>query len=154
MQKTTSVWSRVLVAVLGAAVLFSGCAHSARITTEPEDADVFVNGIPLGKSPRNFLSRSGLPTVYYVRIEKPGYKTLKDITIESTYRADASLVLLLFAIVPYFFSARLEDQYVWPLSPDGTQPTAPAAGAAPAAPTAPAASAPAPAPAPEPAPAK
>ena len=124
--QSTSLWSRVVAAVLAATILFSGCAHSARIATEPEDADIYVNGIPLGKSPKNFLTRSGLPAVYYVRIEKAGYKPLKDVTIESAYRADASLLLLLLAIVPYFFSARLEDQYVFHMMEDrpSSQPAA------------------------------
>jgi hypothetical protein len=51
-----------------------------------------------------------VPKPYFFRVEKPGYKPFEG-KIESSYRADISLFLLLAAIVPYFFSARLEDEY-------------------------------------------
>ncbi|HAK97079.1 MAG TPA: hypothetical protein DCM87_19325 [Planctomycetes bacterium] len=122
-----SFLARAAIGLLAAVVLCSGCAQTTRFNTEPEEADIYVNGVPLGKSPKNYQSRSGLPKVYYVKVEKPGYKALKDVTIESTYRADESLVLLLFGIIPYFFSARLENDYTWVLIPENPQEAPPAA---------------------------
>ncbi len=118
-------------AALGACMLFtlSACEHVSRINTEPEGARVFINGVPIGTTPTIYKSRSGLPETLYVKIEKKGYKTLDNITIDKHYRADVSLALLLLGIVPYFFSARLEDQYIWPLIPEGEETGADNSGA-------------------------
>ena len=113
----TSWSSKALVCVLAASFLVSSCAMTTRINSVPDGSKVKVNGIYLGESPVTFKYRSGLPETYIVDIEKDGYKPLRNATIDRTLRADASLFLLLLAIVPYFFSARLEDQYTFTLEP-------------------------------------
>ena len=62
--------------------------------------------------------RSGLPQTYYLKIAKDGYKEMRDISIDRIYRADVSLALLILGIFPYFFSARLEDQYIFNMLPE------------------------------------
>ena len=106
---------RSVSAVTVVALLSASCAEVARITTEPEGADIFVNGILVGESPQNFPYRSGLPGHFFVKVQKEGYKEIKDARIERVYRADVSLALLILGIFPYFFSARLEDQYLFTL---------------------------------------
>jgi hypothetical protein len=87
-----------------------------------------VNGIHIGETPCLYRYRSGLPETYIIEMSKPGYKPLRNATIDRTLRADVSLVLLVLAIVPYFFSARLEDQYVFSLEPEPVPTAAPAEG--------------------------
>jgi hypothetical protein len=112
-------WAKVVVAgaILGIGV--SACSHRTLITSEPEGAVIHVNNIYIGPTPCYYKSRSGTPETYYVRVEKPGYQTIKSAPIDRNYRADLSLALLVLAIVPYFFSARLEDEYHFPLIPEG-----------------------------------
>ncbi|HNS00589.1 MAG TPA: PEGA domain-containing protein [Planctomycetota bacterium] len=114
----TSFLARAAIGLLAAAAIGSGCAQSTRFTTEPDDADISVNGVPIGKTPTTYQSRSGLPKVYHVTVEKPGYKPLKNVVVESSYRADESLFWLLPGIIPYFFSARLESDYRYVLRPE------------------------------------
>ncbi|MGQ9588808.1 MAG: PEGA domain-containing protein [Planctomycetota bacterium] len=116
MEKTRTSWCRRAIAfALAASILFVGCAQTCRINSDPEGGKIYVNGIYVGESPTVYRYRSGLPETYIVEIRKDGYKPLVNVTIDRTLRADVSLLLLLLAIVPYFFSARLEDQYVFPL---------------------------------------
>ena len=91
-----------------------GCSHTTRITTEPEGARVYVNGVSPGQAPTMYQSRSGIPTTYHVKITMPGYENIETM-VSSSYRADLSLLLLIPGIIPYFFSARLEDSYTFPL---------------------------------------
>jgi hypothetical protein len=108
----------VLMPILLAAILASSsCAHSSRITSDPEGADVYINNIFIGQTPTNYRSRSSLPEPAYVRIEKKGFKPIKNAVIEKALRADVSLLLLLPGIIPYFFSARFEDNYVFSMKP-------------------------------------
>ena len=107
--------------VIASALAFAGCAQKSQIVTKPEAATIYVDGAPIGTSPVIFSSRSGLPRGYFVKVEQEGYKTI-DARIESTYRADISLLLLIPGIIPYFFSARLEDVYEYPMIPtEGTK---------------------------------
>jgi len=122
--------SRVLVFAMAGSLLFASCSSTTRLNSVPDGAKVYVNGIYLGDSPTTYKYRSGLPETYILEIKKDGYKPLTNVTIDRTLRADASLFLLLLVIVPYFFSARLEDQYVFTLEslqpqPGATTETAP-----------------------------
>ena len=100
--------------VLVAFAICTSCAHTTQILTEPEGARVTVNGAPAGDTPTIYSSRSGFPRTYYVKIQKEGYENV-ELTLDSTYQADLSLLLLIPGIIPYFFSARLEKQYTYPL---------------------------------------
>ena len=126
--KRASWRSRILVCFMAGSFLFSSCASTTRINTEPEGAKVKINGIFIGETPNCvYRYRAGLPDTYLIEIEKPGYKRVANATIERSLRADASLFLLILAIVPYFFSARLEDQYLFHLEPEPA-PEAPGTG--------------------------
>lgn len=143
MRRTTNrqAVQRLVCASLAVLVLATGCLHNAVITTEPEGAEVWVQGQFLGASPVTYRSRSGIPDTVTVKVEMPGYEPIKAAQIDKVYRADLSLLLLLAGIVPYFFTARFEDNYIFKLKPlPGTVPpekkdtTAPAKPAEPARP--------------------
>ncbi len=141
MEKKRSRGTKALSVVLAAAMVspmfFTGCAETSRINTDPEGGKILINGMYIGEGPTIFKYRAGLPESYIVDIRKDGYKPVTNATIDRTLRADESLLLLVLAIVPYFFSARLEDQYIFKMEPDlGTKPPAsPSASATPPAPT-------------------
>ena len=99
---------RSVVLALSASILGAGCATSTRITTAPEGAKVTIDNRYLGESPVVMESRSGFMETHHVTLQKDGHKTVT-VPIRKSYRADESLVLLLFGIIPYFFSARFED---------------------------------------------
>ena len=99
-----------------ASIFFMSCSHTTRFVTEPQGARIYVNGVSRGETPAFFESRSGTPTTYHLKITAEGYETIET-PVSSAYRADLSLLLLLPGIVPYFFSARLEDSYTFPLVP-------------------------------------
>jgi hypothetical protein len=115
---------KVLCVVLAVTVVaMPACSQTTRIITEPDGAEVKVDGLYLGQSPVTYISRSGFPDQSYLEINKDGYEPVKNGVIKKAYRADLSLLLLLAAIVPYFFSARFEDDYRFVLKPlPGTTP--------------------------------
>ena len=100
--------SRWLLLCLLTLLGLSACSHTTMIKSVPEGAKVWVNDHFRGETPVTYTTRSGTPQALYVKIEKEGYVT-QNVTIEKSYRADISLLLLIPGIIPYFFSARLED---------------------------------------------
>lgn len=100
--------------LLVALILLSGCAQTVRINTEPEGADVYVNNIFVGQSPTQYRTTTGTPDTAYIRVEKPGYKEVRNATIDRQYRADIQLLWLLPGIFPYFVAgASYDDDYIF-----------------------------------------
>lgn len=112
---------RVRSVLLALALPLAGCTHHAEITTEPPGAKIETSDLVVQDG--RIEARTGLAETYLVRVSAPGYRT-REFVIERTYRADFSLVLLLFGIFPYFMSARLDDEYHFPLARVG-EPTPP-----------------------------
>ncbi|GJL56758.1 MAG: hypothetical protein NPIRA02_38900 [Nitrospirales bacterium] len=106
-----------MIACLLVCLLFTqGCLQTSRINTDPPGAQITINGAPFGETPIYYNTRSGIPKTYFLEIERPGCRKVET-KLESAYRADISLALLIPGIVPYFFSARLEDDYKYTLLP-------------------------------------
>jgi hypothetical protein len=104
----TRLVNPVIAAALCVSLVGAGCATSTRITTLPDGAKITLDNRYLGDSPVVMESRSGFMETHHVTLQKDGYAT-QSVPIHKSYRADESLVLLLFGIIPYFFSARYED---------------------------------------------
>ncbi len=121
MQRLRSRQSTGSLALLLVCVfLLQGCLQTTRINTDPPGAQITLNGAPIGETPVYYNTRAGIPKTYFLEIEKRGCKKVET-KLESAYRADISLGLLIPGIVPYFFSARLEDDYKYSLLPTGAK---------------------------------
>ncbi|MBI4613154.1 MAG: hypothetical protein HY720_06040 [Planctomycetes bacterium] len=103
-------------------LLLAGCTHYASVTTEPPGAKIEAPPDLIVQDGR-IEARTGLAESYVVHVSAPGYRT-REFVIQRTYRADLSLFLLLFGIFPYFMSARLDEEYHFPLARMG-EPTPP-----------------------------
>ena len=88
----------------------AGCSHISLITTNPPGANVSIDGNNLGVSPVSFSDTSGIPKTFFVKINKPGYKEI-NVPIKQAYKGDITLFWLLPGIIPYFFTATLNDSY-------------------------------------------
>jgi hypothetical protein len=98
--------------------IFCACQQHTIIRTKPERADIWVNQVPVGKSPASYEVLSGFPSTARLKVSLDGYETIRDIPMEKSYRSDISLLLLIPGIVPYFFSARFDPEIIIPLKPE------------------------------------
>ncbi len=85
------------------------------MVTDPPGASI-ATGDGLVVRGEQLEAASGLPSSHVVRVSAPGFEPA-DFEVRLGYRADPSLLLLLAGIVPYFFSARLDDAYRFSLRP-------------------------------------
>jgi len=101
-------------------VLFSvclGCSYNVNIISEPEGAKCYIQGMYVGETPTVYRARSGTPKNVMLKLKKPGYKELNTV-LDSTYKADISLLWLLPGLIPYFVgTATFEDHYRFELEP-------------------------------------
>ena len=90
--------------------IITGCSHTALITTNPSGAKVTIESNTLGLSPVSFNDTSGFPKVFFVKINKRGYKEI-NVPIKQAYKGDVTLLWLIPGIFPYFLTATLNDAY-------------------------------------------
>lgn len=84
------------------------------MVTDPPGASIEAPGLVVRGE---FLeAESGFPSTHAVRVSAPGFQPA-EFEVHLSYRADASLFLLLAGFVPYFFSARLDEEYRFTLLP-------------------------------------
>ena len=101
----------VFLALLALLPLALGCSYNVSIMSQPEGAGCYIQGMYVGETPVNFQARSGTPKTLMIKITKPGYKEINSV-IESSYKADISLLWLIPGLIPYFVgTATLEDHY-------------------------------------------
>ena len=91
-------------------LIIAGCTHTALITTSPSGAKVTIDSNNLGISPVSFHDTSGFPKVFFVKINKQGYKEI-NVPIKQAYKGDVTLLWLIPGIFPYFLTATLSDSY-------------------------------------------
>lgn len=90
--------------------IITGCTHSTLINTKPSGANITIDGSDLGLTPLVFNDTSGVPKSFIVKVSKRGYKEI-NIPVKQAYRGDISLLWLIPGIIPYFFTATLNDSY-------------------------------------------
>ena len=100
--------------VLLLAFIIAGCSHTTLINTNPSGANVVIDGNDLGLSPVTFNDSSGVPKSFILKVKKSGYKEI-NLPIKQSYRGDITLFWLLPGIIPYFFTATLNDGYTFNL---------------------------------------
>ena len=108
--KKIEMVKRVISFVVIAAILITGCAHTALITTMPPGTKVTIDGNNLGVSPVSFNDTSGFPKVFFIKVNKRGYKEI-NVPIKQAYKGDVTLLWLIPGIFPYFLTATLNDVY-------------------------------------------
>ena len=65
---------RTLLGLAGLALIWSGCASTMMVFTEPGDAEISVDGEMIGRSPVLYAGKSGLGGSVEVTARLPGYE--------------------------------------------------------------------------------
>lgn len=116
--KRVRVWASLLVGVV---LLASGCRQQTVIRTEPEGARVWVDQVRVeGTAPATYQSRCGFPGTARIKVAKEGYEPVRDWPMEKSYHADITLLWLIPGVIPYFFTARFEDELSIPMKKKGS----------------------------------
>ena len=62
----------ILIAVLAQSLF--GCSSSTVISTEPSDADLYINGMKVGKTPYTYADTKIIGSTTSLKFKKEGYK--------------------------------------------------------------------------------
>jgi hypothetical protein len=90
-------------AILGIAVLVSGCASSTVLSTTPSDADIYIQGQRLGKTPYTYSDRKIAGASTMVTFKKEGYEDYNT-TIRKNKKLNVGALLSgLLLVYPLFW---------------------------------------------------
>jgi hypothetical protein len=113
------------VVVCNLLYLTSGCASRMIVRTTPSDADVTVDGEPVGKSPATWSGKSGLPNKsVMVEAKKEGYKDAEKVVERDDLNAGYLILSILFFVPGILWSWEYPDSVNLTLEPQDQQPQA------------------------------
>lgn len=98
------------------------CISSTVISTEPADADVYINGISAGKSPVVMADRKLSMSTTYIRIEKEGYLPLETYIVRDEKIDFGAAIAGLFLYYPWLWVLEYHPQHNYVLLPDDNLP--------------------------------
>ena len=104
-------------------LLFSSCAHTVSITSEPNDAEVFVDGRQIGKTPCVFKEKTSSGKTYQFRVSKNGHRTsthyhfTTDTNLTMKTVGIIGTIFLLFPFILLIYDDQLPDNLHFDLVP-------------------------------------
>ena len=105
-------------ALLVALTFFVGCASTTVIKSNPDNANIYIGDIKKGTTPYELTDSKVLYSSERVKLEKPGYKTLRtEIKKDATLNVGA-LVGACFVGVPILWLLGYEKEYFFDMEPN------------------------------------
>jgi hypothetical protein len=108
---------KTLSVVLAAVVLFSSCASSTMISSNPSGAKVYINGEPVGNTPYLYNDTKILGSVINVDLIKDGYEPLYTSFTRSEQVNVGAIVGGLFFLVPFLWTMEYKPTHKYELVP-------------------------------------
>ncbi len=92
MKPTTAIFILAYFLLTSCATILTGTKDMVRITSKPEGATVFVNGIERGQTPTTVILKRKILGGEYITLEKEGYET-RQFQPETNFNGVAALNL-------------------------------------------------------------
>lgn len=115
------IFTRIVAFALATGMV-TACASQTVIRSNPPGATVYMNGVPVGRTPYVMKDRKMTGSATTVRLEHPGYEPL-DLLITRNERVDAvALVGGIFLLVPLLWILEYNPEHYFALNPGGPPP--------------------------------
>lgn len=115
------IFTRILAVVLAAGMV-AACAGQTVIRSNPPGATVYMNGVPVGRTPYLMKDRKMTGATTTVRLEHPGYLPL-DVVITRNEKLDTvALIGGLFFLVPLLWVLEYNPEHHYALNADSQPP--------------------------------
>ncbi|PKP06609.1 MAG: hypothetical protein CVU10_03325 [Bacteroidetes bacterium HGW-Bacteroidetes-5] len=117
---------RIVSSALICAILASSCASSTMIYASPEDAKIYIDGEPVGKTPYLHTDTKIVGSVTNVRLEKEGYEPFYTSFARNEAADVGAIIGGLFVWVPFLWTMKYKPTHTYemiPLAPGNSAPT-------------------------------
>jgi hypothetical protein len=108
---------RAISSVLILSILLSSCASSTMIYSGPEDAKIYIDGEPVGKTPYLHTDTKIIGSTTTVKLEKEGYQPFYT-TFSRNEQADAGAIIGgLFVWIPFLWTMKYKPTRTYEMIP-------------------------------------
>lgn len=108
---------RIVSLVLTLSILLSSCASSTMIYSGPEDAKIYIDGEPVGKTPYLHTDTKIIGSTTTVKLEKEGYQPFYT-TFSRNEQADAGAIIGgLFVWIPFLWTMKYKPTRTYEMIP-------------------------------------
>lgn len=118
--KRSSLTVRMVSGFLAFSVLAASCVSSTVIKSNPDNAKIYIDGVPVGTTPYIHIDTKIIGSSTTVRLEKDGYKPINTY-FTRTEQVDAGAIIGgLFCCVPFLWTMKYNPIHYYemvPLSP-------------------------------------
>ncbi len=108
---------RIVSSILICAVLASSCASSTMIYASPEDAKIYIDGEPVGKTPYLHTDTKIVGSVTNVRLEKEGYEPFYTSFARNEAADVGAIIGGLFVWVPFLWTMKYKPTHTYEMIP-------------------------------------
>jgi hypothetical protein len=109
--KTITILSVLLISsilFIGCATIFKGSTEGINFTSQPQDADVIVNGVDLGKTPIEINLKTN--KIYTIEFKKEGFGT-KTVVLNNSVSGGYVVLDILGGLLPVVIDAATGGWY-------------------------------------------
>ncbi len=100
-------------------ILGESCASSTNIFTEPKGADVYLNGIRVGKTPYTMTDTKIVGSITQLTLKKEGYEDM-NVTIARNEELDVgALIGGILVLIPFLWIQKYSPVHQYTLTPLG-----------------------------------
>lgn len=108
---------RAISSVLILSILLSSCASSTMINSGPENAKIYIDGEPVGKTPYLHTDTKIIGSTTTVKLEKEGYQPFYT-TFSRNEQADAGAIIGgLFVWIPFLWTMKYKPTRTYEMIP-------------------------------------
>jgi hypothetical protein len=115
MKKTITL--KAVTLCLAGTVLLSSCASTTLIQSNPQGANLYIDGEKVGRTPYSYTDTKIVGSATMIRLEKDGYETLNT-SFSRNEQADAGAIIGgLLVWVPFLWTMKYKPMHSYELSP-------------------------------------
>lgn len=109
--------SRALSLLLAGSILFTSCASTTVISSNPNGAKLTLNGEPVGVTPYSYTDTKIVGSYNTVKLEKDGYTTLNTSFSRNEEVEVGAIIGGLFVLFPFLWTMKYKPTHMYELSP-------------------------------------
>ena len=108
---------KALSVLLAGAVLFTSCASTTMIQSDPKGAKVYIDDELVGETPYQHRDTKIVGSHTPIRLEKDGYETFNT-SIQRNEKADVGAIIGgVFFLVPFFWTMKYKPTHNYEMTP-------------------------------------
>ncbi len=115
--KSIGITLKILSVFCAALMFFSSCASTTLIQSEPNGADLYLDGMKVGQTPYTHSDTKIVGSTTTIKMKKEGYEELNIIMSRSEKLAVGPLIGGILVLIPFLWIMKYEENRLYELEP-------------------------------------